>query len=229
MHKLDVDLCVCMHFQHSQVFLSTVGVLFMPSHRLTITEACWWVGWVVFPCRQRLKVTLQLLPQLLRPLTHKASPARLHTITGRMWLKQERQLNACERVCVCVCECDDNDLLKPVYCACVQANRHPELPGAWPCESTRPPVCLKWMTSCVYMYLCTFVLYQPSLPAALWTALEFKASSFSSWRKCTDLHLFFLPPLFWWPHHTWGDKTISDGKVQNRMTLSLDMESSNSC
>lgn len=49
----------------------------------------------------------------------------------------------------------------------------------------------------------------------------FKVSCFSSKRKYVDLHLFFLPVLFRWPHlHSWGEETISKHKVQTRVSNS---------
>lgn len=58
---------------------------------------------------------------------------------------------------------------------------------------------------------------------------EFKASPFSSIWKHTNLHLFFLPALFGWPHlYTCGDKTISNSKVQKHLSNLVLMEHLNS-
>lgn len=66
------------------------------------------------------------------------------------------------------------------------------------------------MCLCVHVCarVCVCVYTFPAFRAALWTVHSvLKASCFSSKWKYADLHLFFLPVLFRWPHHhSWGEK-----------------------
>lgn len=79
------------------------------------------------------------------------------------------------------------------------------------------------MTYCVFTYACVCVCVCPHLHCSslnCWHSV-FKASCFSSKWKYVDLHLFFLPVLFRWPHlHSWGAETISKHKVQKHASNS---------
>lgn len=74
---------------------------------------------------------------------------------------------------------------------------------------------------CVHVRMCVCVCVCVHLPCTslnCWHS-TFKASCFSSTRKYADLHLFFLPALFRWPHlQSRGEKYCS--KVQKHTSKS---------
>lgn len=83
----------------------------MPNHPLTIIEGppgSRQLRAATFPCGQGLKVTVQLLPQLLQVLAHEAHPVCVSVrTTGLRWLKGKKMahISMCEPNATCSSGC----------------------------------------------------------------------------------------------------------------------------